>query len=206
MPLGTEIGLGPGDIVLDENPAPPRKWTQQPPLFGTCLLWPDDRPSQLLLSSCYSYIDVYVVRRTAALSTARLRRWSVADEMGCDACVSVDGGWSAWGPWSECSTTCGLDGLRRRERRCDNPLPRYDGRPCEGDTVETSTCPPTTECPGTIQIQIFIDTLAQKCLKATNMTHNKSIGTDTHTYTIRYDELYFRGPKSCRVASMICRA
>jgi len=41
-----------------------------------------------------------------------------------------------------------------------------------------------------IQIQIFIDTLAaesritcyeQKCLKATNMTHNKSIGIDTHT-------------------------
>jgi len=162
------------------------------------------------LSYCWalaSHIDVCVVRRTAALSAARLRRWSVADEMGCDACLSVDGGWSAWGPWSECSTTCGLDGLRRRERRCDNPLPQYDGRPCEGDTVETSTCPPTTECPGTIQIQIqiFIDTLAQKCLKATNMTHNKSIGTDTHTYTIRYDELYFRWPKSCRVASMICR-
>jgi len=41
-----------------------------------------------------------------------------------------------------------------------------------------------------IQIQIFIDSLAaesritcyeQKCLKAINMTHNKSIGTDTHT-------------------------
>jgi len=46
-----------------------------------------------------------------------------------------------------------------------------------------------------IQIQIFIDTLAaesritcyeQKCLKATDMTHNKSIGTDTHTYTDIY--------------------
>jgi len=46
-----------------------------------------------------------------------------------------------------------------------------------------------------IQIQIFIDTLAaesritcyeQKCLKTTKMTHNKSIGTDTHTYTDIY--------------------
>jgi len=25
MPLGTEVGLGPGDIVLDGDPAPPMK-------------------------------------------------------------------------------------------------------------------------------------------------------------------------------------
>jgi len=50
MPLGTKVGLGPGDIVLDEDPAAP-KGAQQPPLFGPCLLWPNGRPSQLLLSS-----------------------------------------------------------------------------------------------------------------------------------------------------------
>jgi len=34
MPLGTEVGLGPGDIVLDGNPAPPlRKGAQQRPTF-----------------------------------------------------------------------------------------------------------------------------------------------------------------------------
>jgi len=53
MPLGTEVGLGPGDTVLDGDPAPP-KWAQQTPLFGPCLLWPNGRPSQLLLSSCFS--------------------------------------------------------------------------------------------------------------------------------------------------------
>ena len=31
MPLGTEVGCGPGDIVLDGDPAPPRKGAQQPP-------------------------------------------------------------------------------------------------------------------------------------------------------------------------------
>jgi len=31
MPLGMEVGLGPGDIVLDGDPAPPRKG--QPPTF-----------------------------------------------------------------------------------------------------------------------------------------------------------------------------
>ena len=46
MPLGTEIGLGQGDIGLDGDPAPPRKGVQQFPLFGPCLLWPKGRQSQ----------------------------------------------------------------------------------------------------------------------------------------------------------------
>ena len=44
MPIGrpTEVGLGPGDIVLDGDPAPPlRKGHSSPPLFGPCLLWPN---------------------------------------------------------------------------------------------------------------------------------------------------------------------
>jgi len=40
MPLGVEIGLGPGHIVLDGDPAPlPKKGTA--PTFGPCLLWPN---------------------------------------------------------------------------------------------------------------------------------------------------------------------
>jgi len=38
-PLGTEVDLGPGHIVLDGVPAP-TKGAQQPPIFGPCLLWP----------------------------------------------------------------------------------------------------------------------------------------------------------------------
>ena len=51
MPLGTDVGLGPDDIVLDGDPAPLKKG-HSTPRFGPCLLWPNDRPSQLLLSSC----------------------------------------------------------------------------------------------------------------------------------------------------------
>jgi len=42
MPLGTEVGLGPSDIVLDGDPAPPtqRGTAALPNFFGTCLLWP----------------------------------------------------------------------------------------------------------------------------------------------------------------------
>ena len=40
IPLGTEVGLGPGDVVLDGDPAPSRKCMRQPPLFGPCLFRP----------------------------------------------------------------------------------------------------------------------------------------------------------------------
>jgi len=43
MQCGTEIGLGPCHIVLDEEPAPPpkKKKVAQPPTFGLCMLWPN---------------------------------------------------------------------------------------------------------------------------------------------------------------------
>jgi len=42
MPLLGEVGLGPNDIMLDGDPAPPpRKGGTAPPIFGPCLLWPN---------------------------------------------------------------------------------------------------------------------------------------------------------------------
>jgi len=41
MPLGMEVGLSLGDIVLDGDPAPPRKKAQPRPIFGPCRLWPN---------------------------------------------------------------------------------------------------------------------------------------------------------------------
>ena len=47
MALGTEVGLGPGHIVLDGDPPPPPKGGgAQPPIFGPCLLWPNGRMHQ----------------------------------------------------------------------------------------------------------------------------------------------------------------
>jgi len=53
MPLDTEVDLGPGHIVFDGAQLPPERGTAAPPLFDPCLFWPNGRPSQLLLSSCY---------------------------------------------------------------------------------------------------------------------------------------------------------
>jgi len=55
MPLGKEVGLGPGHIVLDGDPAP----TAAIPTFSPRMLWPNGRPSQQLLSSCWLMICSY---------------------------------------------------------------------------------------------------------------------------------------------------
>jgi len=42
MKLGMQVGLDPGHIVLDGDPAPPsRKGERAPPIFGPRLLWPN---------------------------------------------------------------------------------------------------------------------------------------------------------------------
>jgi len=50
-PLGTKVDLGPGHIMLDGDPAPPRKGTAAFP-FSAHVSCGHGRSSQLLLSSC----------------------------------------------------------------------------------------------------------------------------------------------------------
>jgi len=38
MPFDKEVDVGPGDIMLDGDPVPPKG--TQPQIFGPCLLWP----------------------------------------------------------------------------------------------------------------------------------------------------------------------
>uniref|UniRef100_A0A8C0KRB0 Hemicentin-1 n=1 Tax=Canis lupus dingo TaxID=286419 RepID=A0A8C0KRB0_CANLU len=58
----------------------------------------------------------------------------------------VDGGWSEWNPWEECTRSCGR-GNRTRTRTCNNPSAQYGGRPCEGNAVEIIMCN-IRPCPG----------------------------------------------------------
>ena len=57
----------------------------------------------------------------------------------------VDGGWSDWTQWTECSASCD-GGTRERTRECNNPPPAYDGQDCDGDNIETEDCN-EEECP-----------------------------------------------------------
>ena len=54
MPLDEVVGLGPGHIVLDGDPVGTQSPQQPLSTFGPCLLWPNSRPSQQQLSSCWT--------------------------------------------------------------------------------------------------------------------------------------------------------
>lgn len=51
----------------------------------------------------------------------------------------INGGWSAYGDWSECSVTCGA-GQQERFRTCTNPPPSNGGAQCSGSDKETRPC------------------------------------------------------------------
>ncbi|XP_020632434.1 coadhesin-like isoform X5 [Orbicella faveolata] len=51
----------------------------------------------------------------------------------------VNGNWSEWSDWNECTVTCG-GGEQNRFRSCDNPLPAFGGKPCPGERQGTRPC------------------------------------------------------------------
>uniref|UniRef100_A0A674IMN9 Hemicentin-1 n=1 Tax=Terrapene triunguis TaxID=2587831 RepID=A0A674IMN9_9SAUR len=67
----------------------------------------------------------------------------------------VDGTWSEWGSWEECSRTCG-QGNKTRTRTCSNPTTQHGGRPCDGNAVESIMCN-IRPCPGEKSVFIIMD-------------------------------------------------
>ncbi|XP_032193673.1 semaphorin-5A isoform X3 [Mustela erminea] len=59
---------------------------------------------------------------------------------------TVNGAWSAWTSWSQCSRDCSR-GIRSRKRVCNNPEPKYGGMPCLGPSLEYQECN-ILPCPG----------------------------------------------------------
>jgi len=71
----------------------------------------------------------------------------------CRFDYAVDGGWSAWSSWTECSVTCDY-GVQTRLRTCTNPVPEFNGAPCQGNGTASKAC--FSQCPGTHhQTQVY---------------------------------------------------
>ncbi|KAG8133123.1 hypothetical protein E2320_010944, partial [Naja naja] len=52
---------------------------------------------------------------------------------------TINGAWSTWSPWAQCSRDCNR-GIRNRKRICNNPEPKYGGLPCLGPALEYQEC------------------------------------------------------------------
>ncbi|XP_026179920.1 properdin-like isoform X2 [Mastacembelus armatus] len=69
----------------------------------------------------------------------------------CRSPCPVDGFWSGWSNWGECSSSCIPDGrvpVRTRQRSCSNPAPSSSppGRGCQGDDSQTENCNHLPHC------------------------------------------------------------
>ncbi|XP_020620995.1 cartilage matrix protein-like [Orbicella faveolata] len=65
---------------------------------------------------------------------------------------SVDGGFSGWSFWSDCSLTCG-GGVQTRTRTCTYPPPQGYGEDCDGPLQDDQACN-KSPCPGDDEGQI----------------------------------------------------
>ncbi|KAI6209515.1 hypothetical protein M3Y96_00229400 [Aphelenchoides besseyi] len=59
----------------------------------------------------------------------------------CIGSVPINGGWSEWTPFSNCSDLC--NGQRSRSRYCTNPNPQHGGKQCVGNDFELQSCSET---------------------------------------------------------------
>lgn len=57
----------------------------------------------------------------------------------------VDGSWSVFSPYGNCSKDCGL-GKQERQRSCTNPSPAHGGEKCIGEPAQSRECK-LKECP-----------------------------------------------------------
>ncbi|WAR30275.1 ECT-like protein, partial [Mya arenaria] len=99
-------------------------------------------------------------------------------QLFCNLCYAVDGHWSDWGPWSECTVSCG-SGPRSRVRSCDNPPPVRGGVDCFGSDHDQDVCVLET-CPDGWDSWSDWSTCSETCgtgLKRRQRTCNDTKGT-----------------------------
>nr|XP_020496660.1 properdin [Labrus bergylta] len=70
----------------------------------------------------------------------------------CQSPCPVDGLWTGWSTWGECSSSCISQGpvpIRTRQRTCSNPAPSSSppGRSCQGEDSQTANCNHLPHCP-----------------------------------------------------------
>uniref|UniRef100_H0WC62 Hemicentin-1 n=1 Tax=Cavia porcellus TaxID=10141 RepID=H0WC62_CAVPO len=133
-PVETIVNAG-GTVRLDcqatGEPHPTITWSRQ----AHSIRW-DDRVSVLPNNSLY-IAAAHKEDTSEYECVARNLMGSVLVRV--PVIVQVHGGFSPWSAWRPCSVTCG-NGIQKRSRLCNNPLPANGGKPCEGPDSEMRNC------------------------------------------------------------------
>lgn len=78
-----------------------------------------------------------------------------------DSVLPIDGEWSQWSLWGDCSVSCG-QGKKSRFRLCNNPAPQDGGRFCVGEPFEWQPC--SRSCPDSIPLTpLYSPKIDEKC-------------------------------------------
>ena len=84
---------------------------------------------------------------------------------------SVNGRWTLWSTWEDCSKTCG-SGTKARRRSCSNPPPQHGGQACTGPSKQTKSCL-LKDCPSKHRVFMFTNNV-----NIYNLRHNYSYSSD----------------------------
>lgn len=97
----------------------------------------------------------------------------------------IHGGWSQWSELSECSRSCGI-GIQYKTRKCNNPVPKNDGMPCEGEDIKFEICN-VMDCPG--QFLTYEQTRNHQCkrLAPSISPVNKGVWSSYDIYSANID-------------------
>lgn len=108
-------------------------------------------------------------RLTIVYQEIRIFPKQISKDIVSSVCLSLatplDGVWSQWGPWTQCSQTCGISGgtVLRRTRLCNQPPPMNGGQSCPGNDTETArAC--FTPCPGKFALRLILFAMYQNSL------------------------------------------
>ncbi|XP_060595944.1 microfibril-associated glycoprotein 4-like [Ruditapes philippinarum] len=64
---------------------------------------------------------------------------NIEDELCNNGTCAVNGGWTDWSKWGQCSVSCGV-GLQSRTRSCTDPTPDNGGLHCIGQNLKDQLC------------------------------------------------------------------
>ncbi|WAR26343.1 UNC5A-like protein [Mya arenaria] len=113
---------------------------------GLCGWTPQIALPHAELLTKHNPVLVPILRHTMAEKTVSGHLNGMLNALMFFVLFELDGGWSYWTEWTQCSVTCDGQGTQSRNRSCDNPHPLFGGAKCQGDEYAMRDCRSPDKC------------------------------------------------------------